>query len=106
MLLERIKTEIRPIAGGTLEVYGHECGYKPSTAARKLRELVNESKILPSYSEGYVQYRFNPPTERKNFEPGLVPVPQGAFKKAEPGRDNTRGLRFMANLVSGQQTIF
>lgn len=63
-LLERISRSSRPVAGGTLEVYAYDIGYKPSNAARRLRELAKEGKIIKTFRSRCVYYEANPEATR------------------------------------------
>ena len=55
-LLKRIEVESKPIFGGVLEQYAYTLGYKASNASRRLRDLVKEGKLTPSYERGAVKY--------------------------------------------------
>ena len=71
-LLKRVEGEVRPIWGGELEQYAYTLGYKASNASRRLRDLVKEGKLIPSYERGSVKYQAAPRITRDTVEHELV----------------------------------
>jgi len=97
-LLERISRG-GFIAGGTLEMYAHDLGYKPSTAGRRLRELAREGVLIKNYQGGYVQYAIATGFTRTPIEPRNSVRYEVLPKEKSKPRVDTRAVQLCFELV-------
>lgn len=75
------KLDNKWIAGGILEDFARDLGYKSSNASRRLRELAHDGEIESKIERGFVWYRKKQSTKFYDIRPAKTSIDKDKMYK-------------------------